>query len=109
MLVRTALRSRAPHTGTIHIPIWRVFAASHAEAGLSTRAGILRPTPKILLYSENRVLCHLGLLRQERVEVLFLSSLAGYGNGYERLQGKTRGGSEGQGLSKRVNCSRGQK
>jgi hypothetical protein len=71
MLVRTALRSRAPHTGTIHIPIWRVFAASHAEAGLSTRAGILRPTPKILLYSENRVLCQLDCFGKSELKFCF--------------------------------------
>ena len=69
-----ALRSRAPHTEkkvrrTINIPMWRVFAAFHAKAGfqLSTRLARVSSThAELLLYSENRVLCHLGDSEFER-------------------------------------------
>jgi hypothetical protein len=43
--------------------MWRVFAAFHAKAGfqLSTRLARVSSThAELLLYSENRVLCHLG-------------------------------------------------
>jgi hypothetical protein len=42
-----------------HPDVARVCGFS-CQSRLSSRAGILRPTPKLLLYSENRVLCRLG-------------------------------------------------